>query len=97
MPALRRREHETSFPALQFFSFRQGWFCQFLEEDQQTLLPSTVVLSDGRKLFELVRRGGFTLNISGRQEIEDAIRKGRGGVWLDLTLEQYMKLRKSEP
>ena len=53
----------------------------------------TVMLPDERKLFELVKRGGFTLNISGRQEIEDAIRKKRGGVWLELTPEQYAKLR----
>jgi hypothetical protein len=41
----------------------------------------------------LVKRGGFTLNISGRQEIEEAIRKKRGGVRLELTPEQYAKLR----
>ena len=38
-----------------------------------------------------------TLNISGRQEIEEAIRKKRGGVWLELTPDQYAKLRQSEP
>ena len=26
------------------FSFRQGWFCQFLEEDRKTPLPRTVLL-----------------------------------------------------
>ena len=75
------------------FSFRQGWFCEFLEEDRKTRLPCTVMLPDEPKLFELVKRGGFTLNISGRQEIENAIRKKRGGVWLELTPEQYAKLR----
>jgi len=38
--------------------------------------------------------GGFTLNISGRQELQEKIRKGTGGVWLELTPEQYAKLRK---
>lgn len=75
------------------FSFQQGWFCQFLEADRKTLLPRTAVLRDERKLFELVKRGGFTLDISGRQEIEEAIRKKRGGVWLELTPDQYAKLR----
>jgi hypothetical protein len=75
------------------FSFRQGWFCQFWEEDRKTCLPRKVMLADDRKLLELVKRGGFTLNISGRQAIEEAIRKKRGGVWLDLTAEQYAKLR----
>ena len=64
------------------FSFRHGWFCDFLEEDRKTRLPRTAMLPDERKLFELAKRGGFPLNISGRQEIEDAIRKKRGGVWL---------------
>jgi hypothetical protein len=75
------------------FRFRQGWFCEFLEEDRKTLLPRTVMLADERKLFELMKRGGFTLNISGRREIEEAIRKRHGGVWLELTPEQYAKLR----
>ena len=57
------------------FSFRQGWFCEFLEEDRKTRLPRTVMLPDERKLFELVKRGGFTLSISGRQEIENAIQE----------------------
>ena len=38
------------------------------------------------------KRGGFTLNVAGRQEVEEALRKGVGGIWLDLT-PQYMKLR----
>ncbi len=75
------------------FSFRQGWFCEFMEEDRKTRLPRTVILADEKKLFELVKRGGFTLNISGRQEIEEAIRKKRGALWLELTPEQYAKLR----
>ena len=67
-------------------------YCEFFDEDQRTLLPRTVLLQDERKLFELLKRGGFTLNISGRQEIEAAIRQKMGGVWLALTLEQYAKL-----
>ena len=36
------------------------------------------------------------MNIAGRQEIEEALRKGVGGIWLDLTSEQYAKLRTTE-
>ena len=79
------------------FSFRQFWFCEFLEEDRKTPLPRTVMLADERRLFELVKRGGFTLNISGRQELQEAIRKKRGGIWLELTPEQYAKLRQPVP
>jgi hypothetical protein len=78
------------------FSFRQGWFCEFLEEDGKTRLPRKVILADDRKLFELLKRGGFTLNISGRREIEEAIRNKGGGVWLELTPEQYAKLREPQ-
>jgi len=77
------------------FSFRRGWYCQFWEEDRQTSLPRKVLLADDRKLFELAKRGGFTLNLAGRQEIEEAIRKKRGGIWLELTPEQHAKLRKA--
>jgi hypothetical protein len=74
------------------FKYVQGWFCEFLEEESRTPLPRTVLLRDEQKLFEMLKRGGFTLNISGRQEIEVAIRKKSGGVWLDLTREQYTNL-----
>jgi hypothetical protein len=77
------------------FSFRQGWYCQFWEEDRKTSLPRKVLLADDRKLFELAKRGDFTLNLAGRQEIEEAIRKKRGGIWLELTPEQHAKLRKA--
>jgi hypothetical protein len=43
----------------------------------------------------MAKRRGFTLNISGRQELEEKIRKGIGGVWLELTPEQYAKLRET--
>jgi len=76
------------------FSFRQGWYCQFWEEDRKTSLPRKVLLADDRKLFELAKRGRFTLNLAGRQEIEEAVRKKRGGIWLELTPEQHAKLRK---
>ena len=69
-----------------------GWLCQFFNEDLTTALPRTVVLPDDKKLIEMLKRGGFTLNIAGRQEIEAAIRKKSGAVWLDLTAEQYEKL-----
>jgi hypothetical protein len=78
------------------FKYLQGWFCEFFDEDLEAALPRTVLLRDERKLFEMLKRGGFTLNISGRQEIEAAIRKGCGGVWLDLTREQYAKLTRQK-
>ena len=78
------------------FMFRKGWHCQFLEEDMKTQLPRTLTFADDRKIWEMAKRGGFTLNIAGRQEIEEALRKGAGGIWLDLTREQYTKLRSAD-
>jgi hypothetical protein len=75
------------------FVLRKGWYCQFLEEDMKTPLPRKLTFADDRKIWEMAKRGGFTLNIAGRQEIEEALRKGVGGIWLDLTAEQYTKLR----
>ncbi len=75
------------------FMFRKGWFCQFLEEDLKTPLPRKITVADEKKIFEMAKRGGFTLNIAGRQELQEAIRKGVGGIWLEVTPEQYAKLR----
>ena len=75
------------------FMFRKGWLCQFLEEDLKTPLPRKVLFENDQKIWEMAKRGGFTLNISGRQEIQEAIRRRRGGIWLELTPEQYAKLR----
>jgi hypothetical protein len=69
------------------FMFRKGWHCQFLEDD--TPLPRQLTFADDQKIWEMAKRGGFTLNIAGRQELEAALRKGVGGIWLDLRLDQY--------
>jgi type II secretory pathway predicted ATPase ExeA len=75
------------------FMLRQGWFCQFLEQDLKTSLPRKVTLDDAQKLIEMAERGGCTLNLEARQAMNHAIEIGRGGVWLELTEEQYQKLR----
>ncbi len=59
------------------FMFRQGWFCQFLEEDLKTPLPRKITFADEKKIFEVAKRGGFTLNIAGRQELQ----KRSGRAW----------------
>jgi hypothetical protein len=61
------------------FILRKDWFCQFLEEDLKTALPKTIRFTDDKKIWEMAKRGGFTLNISGRQKLEEKIRKGTGG------------------
>ena len=76
------------------FMLREGWHCQFLEEDLKTSLPRKVTLDCPSKLFELAERGGSNLNLEGRQELDHGIEIGRGGLWLDLSEEQYAKLKK---
>ena len=76
------------------FMLREGWFCQFIEEDLKTPLPKKMTLKDPGKLFEIAERGGYKLTLENRHAIENAIAMGRGSIWLDLTQEQYAKLKK---
>jgi hypothetical protein len=50
-------------------------------------------VNDPAKLFEIAERGGYRLNLEGRQAIDHAIENGRGAIWLELTPEQYAKLK----
>jgi hypothetical protein len=76
-----------------YFMLNRRWQCQFLEEDLKTPLPHRISFAHEAKLFEMAERGGYPLNLEGRQAIEHAIQNGRGGIWLDLSREQYEKLR----
>jgi len=76
------------------FMLRDGWYCQFLEEDLKTPLPRKVTLDDPAKIYEMAERGGYKMTLENRQSIDRAIEMGRGSVWLDLTQEQYRKLTK---
>lgn len=75
------------------FRFVQRWYCEFWEEDKKKRLARTVTLRSDAKVFELAKRGGYTLNIAGRQAIEAALRKKQGELRLELTAEQYRKLQ----
>jgi hypothetical protein len=43
------------------FMFRKSWLCQFLEEHLKTPLPRKVAFGDDQKIWEMAKRGGFTL------------------------------------
>ena len=75
------------------FMLRQGWFCQFLEKDLKTPLPRKITLKDPENVRALAERGGCVMNLEKRQAFDYAIGMGRGGVWLELTDEQYIKLQ----
>ena len=76
------------------FMLRGQWYCQFLEEDLQTPLPRKLRFASPDKVVELVERGGGLSNLESRHALDQAIEIGRGGVFLNLTEEQYAKLMK---
>jgi hypothetical protein len=76
------------------FQSSTGWYCQFLEEDLKTPLARRLHLTSQQKLLEIAERGGYVLNLEGRQALQQAIEVGRGGIWLTLTEEQYRKLKR---
>jgi len=51
------------------FMLRQGWHCQFLEEDLKTPLPRKVVLNDKQDLVSMAERDGCSFSLEARQAI----------------------------
>jgi hypothetical protein len=74
------------------FFLRYGWHCQFLESDLKTPLPKKLNFKSADKILQLAERSGTFLNLEARQSIDHGIAIGRGGIWLELNLEQYEKL-----
>ena len=77
---------------MSFMSRPEGWFCQFLEADLKTSLRRTFTFKDELKIIDMAKRGGAEFSLAGRQGIEQGISSGRGGVWLNLSREQYRTL-----
>jgi hypothetical protein len=74
------------------FFLRSGWYVSFLEPDLRTPLPRTFNFCDPQKIRELARRGGALDTLEGKQMLEQGIEVGRGGLYLNLTHEQYTML-----
>lgn len=74
------------------FVHRQVWHCSFLEDDLKTPLRKKLSFTSAEKIREIARRGGCTLNLETLQALDHGIENGRGGMWLELTAEQYGKL-----
>ena len=75
------------------FMRADGWYCQFLEQDLKTSARKPL-LSSPEKILDLARRGGADMKLEDIQAIEYAIATGRGSLWLNLTEEQYRKLKR---
>jgi hypothetical protein len=78
-----------------YMSYMQngGWYCQFLEEDLKTSLPRKFTFAVSDKVIELVERAGGVKNTEARQALEHGISMGRGGLFLNLSEDQYSKLK----
>ena len=74
------------------FERRADLHVTFTDEGQGRPLPRTLRYGDPAKIVELARRGGNPMNIEGRQALDLGISRGRGGVTLKLTSEQFRKL-----
>ena len=77
-----------------YFQYRDGWQCQFLETDLKTSLPRKLHFTSPEKVIKLVERGGGITDQESRLMLDQAMMAGRGGVFLNLTAEQYAKLKR---
>jgi hypothetical protein len=75
------------------FVLLNGWQVSFLEADLTTSLGSRLTFADPEKIRELARHGKALMASEARALFEYALIKGRGGIYLDLTREQYALLK----
>ncbi|MGA2753225.1 MAG: hypothetical protein ABSE53_05610 [Terracidiphilus sp.] len=75
------------------FQCRNGWHCQFLEDDLKTTLPRKLHFASSQKVIELVEHAAGFPDQDARSMVNQGIEMGRGGIFLNLTDEQYAALR----
>jgi hypothetical protein len=78
---------------MKFHRVGPGWQVSFLDDDLKTALPRQLNFKEDRKIVDMAERGGAKLILEDRQSLEHGLLAGRGAVWLNLTPEQYRKLR----
>jgi hypothetical protein len=62
-----------------YFQYRNGWQCQFLDQDLKTPLPRKLHFMPSEKVIELVERGGGFTNQESQLMLDQAVVTGRGG------------------
>lgn len=87
------REERGRHRVYMSFMLRTGWHVQFLEEDLKTPLSKRFTFQSQDKVLEMARKGGAAMNLESIQGLEHGIDLGRGGAWLELTSEQYARLK----
>jgi hypothetical protein len=78
------------------FELRDRWHCYFLEKDQKTGLGKYFIFRDAASIRTLAEHGLGFVTGNTRRTFEHAIKRGRGGIWLQLTEEQYRALRSTQ-
>ena|ERR1035441_9524205 len=63
-----------------YFQYRNGWHCQFLEQNLKTPLSRKLHFTSADKVVELVKRGGGITDQECRLMLNQAIVTGRGCV-----------------
>jgi hypothetical protein len=80
---------------MSFHHWGDRWRCRFFaEEDLKTPLPRSLSLTTAEEVVALVARGGGLLNPEIRQALDQAVATEQGGVFLNLTTDQYAQLQK---
>jgi hypothetical protein len=77
-----------------FMAMPMGWYVQFLEADLKTPLARRLTFRDPAKIREMFERFSAERQLEDRSALDYAINMGRGSIWLNLTEEQYQKLKK---
>jgi hypothetical protein len=73
---------------------RGGWHVQFLEEDLKTPLRRRLNFAGPEKIREIYDRLGVDKKLEDRSALEYGISIGRGSIWISLTEEQYLKVKR---
>src|SRR6476469_8816411 len=73
----RCREERKRHRIYMSFMNRNGWLCQFLDEDLKTPLPRKLHFRTEDKVREMARRGGAMLNLETLQAFDHGIEIGR--------------------
>ncbi len=76
-----------------YYMYRTNWMCQFLEEDLKTPLARRLYFKSPEKIRIIVEKVGNFADLQERQALDYGLEMGRGGVWLQLTEEQYRRLK----
>jgi hypothetical protein len=86
---------QPTIPVYMSFFQSKGWQVSFLHKDMRTTAAPPRTFSSPQKILDLARRGGGLPDLAAKQSLTSAIENGRGGLDLNLTPEQFEKLRQS--